>query len=239
MTPSHRPGSSICQHHEWLLQVALDEVDGQGGGELEVRASDLKIMRLSEQAVLPTRGTPGAAGLDLSAAESVVIDPWSRKLVRTHLAISTPPGTYARVAPRSGMILKNSIDIAAGVIDHDYRGNLGIILVNNSSVPFSVKVHDRVAQLMVERVCMSNVVEVQSLPPTERSGQGFGSTGVGAHPCRSGDRQCCSHQGGCCYASVVRALTTDVLGPLQDVSLPGDEAPFEVSMPTCVNAVLG
>ena len=122
VTPSHRPGSSICQHHEWLLQVALDDVDGQGGGELEVSASDLNIMRLSERAVLPTRGTPGAAGLDLSAAESVVIDPWSRKLVRTDLAISTPPGTYARVAPRSGMSLKNSIDIAAGVIDHDYRG---------------------------------------------------------------------------------------------------------------------
>ena len=86
---------------------------------------------------------------------------------------------------------------------------------------------------------MSNVVEVQSLPPTERSGQGFGSTGVGAHPCRSGDRQCCSHQGGCCFASVVRALTTDKLGSLQDVSLPGDEATFQVSMPTCVNAVLG
>ena len=159
--------------------------------------------------------------------------------MRPDLAISTPPGTYARMAPRSGMSLKNSIDIAAGVIDHDYRGSLGIILVNNSSVPFSVKVHDRVAQLIVERVCMSNVVELQSLPPTERSGPGFGSTGVGAHPCRSGDRQCCSHQGGCCYASVVRALTTDKHGPQQDVSLPGDEAPLEVSIPTCVMLYLG
>ena len=65
------------------------------GGELEVRASQLKIMRLSERAVLPTKGTPGATGLDLSGAEWLVIDPLIRKLVRTDLAISTPPRTYA------------------------------------------------------------------------------------------------------------------------------------------------
>ena len=140
--------------------------------------AEILVHRLSEKAVLPSRQSPEAAGLDLSSAENAIVEPWSRLLVRTDLAVQTPAGTYARIASRSGLAVKHDIDVAAGVVDRDYRGNLGVFLVNNGPSPFLVSQGDRIAQLIVERNSICNVVEVYSLPPSVRGAQGFGSSGV-------------------------------------------------------------
>jgi dUTP pyrophosphatase len=89
-----------------------------------------------------------------------------------------PPGTYGRVAPRSGLAWKHSIDVGAGVIDEDYRGNVGVILFNLSDVDFEVKEGDRIAQLVLEKIVTPEVEEVEELDESARGAGGFGSTGV-------------------------------------------------------------
>ena len=84
----------------------------------------------------------------------------------------------SRVAPRSGLAAKKFIDVGAGVVDCDYRGPLGIVLFNFSDEDFEVKKGDRVAQFILERICMAHIVEVESLDETERGEGGFGSTGI-------------------------------------------------------------
>lgn len=104
-----------------------------------------------------------------------------KALIKTDLAIACPPGTYGRVAPRSGLAWKNSIDVGAGVIDADYRGNVGVILFNFSDDAFAVKKGDRIAQLILEKIVMADVEEVPEggdLDATARGAGGFGSTGV-------------------------------------------------------------
>ncbi|CAI5973542.1 unnamed protein product [Closterium sp. NIES-65] len=98
-------------------------------------------------------------------------------LVKTDLAVAIPLGTYARVAPRSGLALKHSINVGGGVVDYDYRGNVGVILFNHSDNDFPVKAGDRVAQLILERIVTPDVVEVEELDETTRGAGGFGSTG--------------------------------------------------------------
>jgi dUTP pyrophosphatase len=100
-----------------------------------------------------------------------------RALVPTDISISVPVGTYGRVAPRSGLANKHGIDTMAGVIDADYRGPVGVILANLSDVDFEVKVGDRIAQLIVEKIVMPDVVVVQKLEESVRGAGGFGSTG--------------------------------------------------------------
>ncbi|CAI5467995.1 unnamed protein product [Closterium sp. Yama58-4] len=137
----------------------------------------LRVKKLSETAVLPKRGSASAAGYDLSSAHDVTVPARGQALVKTDLAIAIPLGTYARVAPRSGLALKHSINVGGGVVDYDYRGNVGVILFNHSDKDFSVKVGDRVAQLILERIVTPDVVEVEELDETTRGAGGFGSTG--------------------------------------------------------------
>jgi deoxyuridine 5'-triphosphate nucleotidohydrolase len=101
-------------------------------------------------------------------------------MLKTDIAIAVPLGTYGRVAPRSGLALKHGIDVGAGVIDEDYRGNVGVILFNHSDVDFIVAAGDRVAQLILEKIETPDVEVVDDLSETVRGGGGFGSTGVGA-----------------------------------------------------------
>ncbi len=138
----------------------------------------LLVKKLSPAAIIPVRGSKDAAGFDLSAAHSSVVPAGGMSMIKTDLAISTPPGTYGRVAPRSGLALKKSIATGAGVIDADYRGNVGVIIFNHGKEDFVVNPGDRVAQLVLERVCMASAEEVEELPETARSVGGFGSTGV-------------------------------------------------------------
>lgn len=140
----------------------------------------LKVKKLSQNATLPLRASAGAAGYDLFSSENCVIEARTRRVVKTDLSVAIPPMHYGRVAPRSGLSFKFGIDIAAGVIDSDYRGPLGIVVVNNGTAPFEVKTGDRVAQLLLERVSTPEVEEVQQLDDTARGTSGFGSTGTAA-----------------------------------------------------------
>lgn len=138
----------------------------------------LQIRLLSEDATVPTRGTPYAAGYDLSSAEFNEVPARGRVLVKTDIAVAIPSGTYARVAPRSGLAFKHGIDVMAGVIDEDYRGAVGVILYNTSDEPFPISIGDRVAQLILEKIATPEVRVVEELDDTARGFGGFGSTGV-------------------------------------------------------------
>ncbi|XP_073127023.1 deoxyuridine 5'-triphosphate nucleotidohydrolase [Henckelia pumila] len=140
--------------------------------------SFLKVKKLSEKAVLPSRGSSLSAGYDLSSAADVKVPARGKAMIPTDLSIAIPEGTYARIAPRSGLTWKNSIDVGAGVIDADYRGPVGVILFNHSDVDFEVKIGDRIAQLIIEKIMTPEVAEVDDLDSTVRGFGGFGSTGI-------------------------------------------------------------
>ena len=111
------------------------------------------------------------------ANEATVIPQGERKIINTSIAIATPAGTYARIAPRSGLAAKHSIDIGAGVIDQGYRGEIKVLLINNSRHPYPVKPGDRIAQLILEQILLAEPQETNNLDETTRGKQGFGSTG--------------------------------------------------------------
>ncbi|XP_036156594.1 deoxyuridine 5'-triphosphate nucleotidohydrolase, mitochondrial isoform X2 [Myotis myotis] len=110
-------------------------------------------------------------------AYDYTIPPMEKTLVKTDIQIALPSGCYGRVAPRSGLAAKHFIDVGAGVIDEDYRGNLGVVLFNFGKEKFEVKKGDRIAQLICERIFYPEIEEVQVLDDTERGSGGFGSTG--------------------------------------------------------------
>lgn len=139
---------------------------------------ELIVRRLTSKASLPVRGSPGAAGYDLAASEATIVPAGTRALVSTGISIALPAGVYGRVAPRSGLATKRSVDVGAGVIDNDYRGEVKVLLVNNGDGDLMVAVGDRVAQLVLEKFEVAEVVEVDELDMTERGAGGFGSTGA-------------------------------------------------------------
>ena len=98
----------------------------------------MKIKRINKNAKLPIRGTAGAAGYDLAAAQAAVVPAHGKVLVKTGLSMALPPGCYERIAPRSGLALKKFMDVGADIIDADYRGELGVILFNFGSEDFAV-----------------------------------------------------------------------------------------------------
>lgn len=112
----------------------------------------LQVRLLSSTAKPPTRGSAYAAGYDLYASKPTTVPARGKVLVDTDISIAVPANTYGRVAPRSGLASKHSIDVGAGVIDADYRGPLKVLLFNLSEVDFKVEEGERVAQLIVERV---------------------------------------------------------------------------------------
>jgi len=139
----------------------------------------MQVLRLSPQAVLPVRGSPGAVGYDLTSTEPVILKPGERGLFSTGLAIIVPEGTYGRVAPRSGLTVKNGLHVGAGVIDPDYRGEVKVSLFNLGSSEVELSAGSKVAQLILEKVELPDVVEVTSLDETVRGSGGFGSTDSG------------------------------------------------------------
>ncbi|HYG62840.1 MAG TPA: dUTP diphosphatase [Thermoanaerobaculia bacterium] len=132
---------------------------------------------------LPTPASPGSAGFDLRAAVDgeLVLRPGERALVPTGLRLEIPPGWEGQVRPRSGLALRHGIGVAnaPGTIDSDYRGEVGVILINLGESPFSVNRGDRVAQLVIAPVQRVEWDEVDALEPSARGEGGFGSTGVG------------------------------------------------------------
>ena len=132
---------------------------------------------------LPSYSTPLSAGMDLRAAlsEPVTLKPLERQLVPTGLHIELPAGYEAQVRPRSGLAAKHGISIvnSPGTIDADYRGEIKVILVNLSDVPFTVNPGERVCQMVVARYSRVEWVQVETLDVTERGSGGFGHTGIG------------------------------------------------------------
>jgi len=137
----------------------------------------LLVKTLHPAAKIPRRESQGAAGYDLSSAVDVTIPPGGRAVVATGIAIAVPEGTYGRVAPRSGLAAKHGIDVLAGVIDEDYRGEVSVILLNTGSAAFSIAAGDRIAQLVLEKIATPLVAVVTDLESTARGDGGFGSTG--------------------------------------------------------------
>ncbi|CAH4034714.1 deoxyuridine 5'-triphosphate nucleotidohydrolase [Pieris brassicae] len=137
----------------------------------------LKFSRLSEHAFPPVKGSEKAAGYDLKSAYNYIVPARGKELIKTDLQIELPSKCYGRVAPRSGLAVKNFIDVGAGVIDEDYRGNIGVVLFNHSDQDFVVKKGDRIAQLICERIYYPTLQEVSNLSETNRGDGGFGSTG--------------------------------------------------------------
>ena len=138
----------------------------------------LAVKRLGPAGRLPTRGSADAAGYDLYSAEQTFVPAKGRTLVKTQIAVAIPREHYGRVAPRSGLAVKHGLDVGAGVIDSDYRGEVGVVLFNFGNDDVAVDVGDRIAQLILERISTPAVEEVADLPSTVRGADGFGSTGV-------------------------------------------------------------
>ena len=137
----------------------------------------LRVKLLNDNATLPTRGSPGAVGYDLACTQDFVLDTQSHILVPTGLGFQLPPGVYGRVAPRSGLTVKHGVHIGAGVIDPDYMGEVKVAMFNLGLQPVAFKKGDRIAQLILERCEVPDVLEVDVLVSTQRGEGGFGSTG--------------------------------------------------------------
>lgn len=135
------------------------------------------MKKLADGAQIPVRSSDGAVGYDLHSVNGYVILPGRRAIVSTGISVQLPPGVYGRVAPRSGLAVKNGIDVGAGVIDPDYTGELKVVLFNHDQNPFVIKPGYRIAQLILERCEVPPVLEVQQVVDTERGQSGFGSTG--------------------------------------------------------------
>ena len=137
----------------------------------------LKFKRLDERATLPTRGSAASAGLDLYSIEAISIAPRQRILARTGIAVAVPVGFYGRVAPRSGLAVKNGLDVLAGVIDSDYRGEVCCALLNTGDEVIDLPAGSRLCQLIIEQIITPTAEWADDLDETARGAGGFGSTG--------------------------------------------------------------
>ena len=128
---------------------------------------------------LPSYATPGAAGMDVVAAEDLDLAPGARHAVATGFRVAIPPGYEIQVRPRSGLAFKHGIGVpnSPGTIDSDYRGELKVLLINHGSEPFAIRRGDRIAQLVPAVVTLAAFEEVAELDDTDRGHGGFGSTG--------------------------------------------------------------
>ena len=142
----------------------------------------IKRLPHAEGLELPAYETAGSAGLDLRAAVggAVTLEPGARMLVPTGLSVALPAGYEAQIRPRSGLALKSGITClnTPGTVDADYRGEVGVILINHGADPFEIKRGDRIAQMVIAPVTQAQLVEVDELDKTTRGVGGFGSSGV-------------------------------------------------------------
>lgn len=135
---------------------------------------------LAEGASMPGYATPGAAGMDLRSIEPVRLEPGERTLVRTGVRLAIPPGFEAQVRPRSGLALRLGVGMvnSPGTIDSDYRGEIGVVMINWGSDVVQLDQGERVAQLVVCPVVRATLQPVEELGATDRGEGGFGSTGT-------------------------------------------------------------
>lgn len=139
-------------------------------------SNKLFVKLLHPDAILPQRKSSGAAGYDVCSIEEIVLCARSKQLVSTGLSFTVPESTYGQLAPRSGLSVKG-IHVGAGVIDRDYTGEVKVLLFNMSDDDIVIKPKERIAQLIVKKIELPDVIEVDELSLTERGENGFGSTG--------------------------------------------------------------
>ncbi len=159
------------------------EEEGGGSGCLEETSADspeLRVKFLEEGLPLPAYAHPGDAGLDICSAAEITLQPGDFAVVPTGLAVALPEGYAAFVQPRSGLAARHGISIVntPGLIDCHYRGEVKVVLMNHGREPFRVSRGDRIAQMVIQRVCVARVEEADELDLTERGEGGFGSTGI-------------------------------------------------------------
>jgi dUTP pyrophosphatase len=165
--------------HIILVKLYVNAAHFFQSGELKFKLMlEMDVKLLSENARAPTRGSDFAAGYDLYADCRAVVPPRGKALVRTGISIKMPEGVYGRVAPRSGLAWRNHIDVGAGVIDPDYRGEVAVVLFNHSEKEFVVEPGDRIAQLILEKFEFAPIrIIFGEMNETKRGEGGFGSSG--------------------------------------------------------------
>lgn len=141
-------------------------------------ADEYNYFCMTEFALPPIKGSIDAAGYDLRSAYDNIVPRRGKQLLLTDLSFYFPQGCYGRIAPRSGLALKHSIDVGAGVIDADYTGNVGVLLFNHSDEDFRVGRGDRIAQVICEVYKCPQLKQGSMRKQTERGERGFGSTGL-------------------------------------------------------------
>jgi len=141
---------------------------------------DIKMKRISEEAVIPCYAHRGDAGMDLYSIEEKAINPGETALIRTGIQIELPEFTEAQIRPRSGLALKHSVTVlnSPGTIDEGYRGEICIILINHGRELFKVEKQMRIAQMVIARFIHANISEAMELNTSERAEKGFGSSGL-------------------------------------------------------------
>lgn len=156
-----------------IRSLDSNRLDDSAGAESRV----LTFKRLDPKATLPARGSSDAAGLDIYSIEDVAIEPKQRALVRTGLAVAIPKGYYGRVAPRSGLATKQGLDVLAGVIDSDYRGEVRCLIYNTGDETIHLPAQSKICQLIIEKIITPTAVWADEISDTDRGSGGFGSTG--------------------------------------------------------------
>ncbi len=137
----------------------------------------LSFKQIDPRAILPTRGSSLSAGLDIYNIEDLTIGPAERALARTGLAVAIPEGYYGRVAPRSGLATQKGLDVLAGVIDADYRGEIICLLYNAGSATIKLSAGSKICQLIIEKIITPRAAWADEISATDRGTGGFGSTG--------------------------------------------------------------
>ena len=135
---------------------------------------ELPFVKMSINAVTPTRATEGSIGLDFYSAADYIIPPHSQLLIPTQIKLQIPLGHYGRLASKSGLAILHQLHVGAGVIDPDYTGEIMVLLINTASCVHPIKKGDPIAQLILEKVSVPILREVQQLPPTTRGAHGCG-----------------------------------------------------------------
>ena len=142
----------------------------------------IKRLQKDHPVSLPQYMTEGSSGMDLfaSLAQEVTLVPGERKLIPAGISVAIPEGFEGQIRPRSGLAIQKGIGIVngPGTIDADYRGEIGVLLINFGKEPFTIRNGDRIAQMVISPVTRVTLEEVDDLPPTRRQGGGFGHTGI-------------------------------------------------------------
>lgn len=137
----------------------------------------LSVRRLTDDARLPVKGSPAAAGFDLFASEEKILKAGTHDSVSTGIAITVPEGCAGLIWPRSGLAVKHGIDTLAGVVDSDYRGEVRVVLANHGKADYTIQKGDRIAQMLIQKIESVAVQEAGTLTETARGAGGFGSSG--------------------------------------------------------------